>query len=304
MSEGLERMILPISFSIPECKIVKEIPTKTQLMATNIPGKSETYIFATEAEYYADYQRSIFAITHKKAGWDCVRHYEILANGCIPYFTDLSECPQQTLTLFPKDLVKEAMDAATKPGFDPKSHIQALLEYTRKHLTTEAMARYVLHASKNADAKSVLFISGDDYTDYLRCLTLHGFKMLFKTNCHDVNKVSHLYDTFPEKELGNLYGKGFSYSRTLNYNEMRDDSKDITLFDDILNHRYDIVIFGSVHRGTPCFDMIVQIYPPEKIIYLCGEDAHTTDETCLVKTLHEYSACFMREIDENKTTIS
>lgn len=288
-------MILPISFSIPECKIVKEIPAKTQLLATNIPGKSETYIFPTEAEYYADYQRSVFAITHKKAGWDCLRHYEILANGCIPYFTDLSECPQEMLALFPKNLVKEAMIASSKPGFDPIPHIQALLEYTRTHLTTEAMARYVLEASNNKEAKSVLFISGDDYTDYLRCLTLHGFKMLFKSACHDVNKVPHLYDTFPEDQVAGLYGKGFSYSRTLKYEEMRDDTKDQTLFDDILNRRYDIVIFGSVHRGTPCFDLIAQIYPPEKILYLCGEDGHTTDEMCLVKTLHEFSPCFMRE---------
>jgi hypothetical protein len=289
-------MIYPISFSIPECKIVKAIPPKTQLLATNIPEKKETYIFPTEAEYYKDYQRSVFAITHKKAGWDCLRHYEILANGCIPYFTDLEKCPEEMLTLFPKSLVKEAMEAAARPNFDANYHIQQLLEYTRKHLTTEAMARYILETTSNQAAKSVLFISGDDYPDYLRCLTLHGFKSLFKQECHDVNIIPHLYDTFPVTDISSLYGGGFSYSRTLSYTEMRDDSRDITLMNDILNHRYDIIIFGSVHRGTPCFDLITQVYPPEKIIYLCGEDGHTTDEVCLVKALNQFSPCFMREI--------
>ena len=289
-------MIYPISFSIPECKIVKEIPEKIQLFATNIPGKPETYIFQTETDYYRDYQRSIFAYTQKKAGWDCLRHYEILANGCIPYFPDLSGCPPTTLTHFPKIIVQEAMEAAIKPGFDYKVFSQKLLDYTRQYLTTQAMARYILEKSNLQGVKSVLFISGDDYTDYIRCLTLHGFKCLFKQDCHDVNKVPHLYDTYPESDLKSLYGKGFSYTRTLPYEEMRDDSRDITLMNDILNHRYDIVIFGSVHRGTPCFDLIVQLYPPERIIYICGEDDHITDETCLVKTLNEFSPCFMREL--------
>ena len=290
------RMIYPISFSIPECKIVKEIPVKTQLLATNIPEKKETYIFPTEDEYYKDYQRSVFAITHKKAGWDCLRHYEILANGCIPYFTDLDKCPPEMLALFPKTLVQEAMEASAKPWFNPTPYIEKLLDYTRQHLTTEAMARYILTISNNQEAKSVLFISGDDYPDYLRCLTLHGFKCLFKTDCHDINKVPHLYDTFPVTDLSGLYGKGFSYARTLDYHQMRDDTRDTTLFPDIYSRRYDLVIFGSVHRGTPCFDLITQVYPPEKILYLCGEDGHTTDEVCLVKALQQFSPCFMREI--------
>lgn len=44
-------------------------------------GKN-TYIFENEEEYYNDYKKSLFAITRKKGGWDCMRHYEILACGC------------------------------------------------------------------------------------------------------------------------------------------------------------------------------------------------------------------------------
>ncbi len=290
-------MLYPISFSIPACKIVAEVPEKTQMLAKIIPGKSETYIYKTEAEYYQDYKNSIFGITHKKGGWDCMRHYEILANGCIPYFTDLESCPETILTLFPKKLVKEAMEAATKPGFDARPHIEKLLEFTRANLTTEAMAKYVLEKSGNHEAKSILYISGDDYPDYLRCMTLHGFKLLFGKECHDANCIPHLYDSFPESEMSGLYGGGFSYARLLSRNEMRDDSRDYTLEEDILKHRYDIVIFGSVHRGLPLWDLVTQVYPPDKIIYFCGEDGHTDDEVCLAKSLSMFSPCFLREIE-------
>ena len=81
--------MIPISFSIPECKILKKIPEKKKLLAHIIPGRLNTYIFSDESDYYLDYQDSVFGITCKKAGWDCLRHYEILANGCIPLFLDL-----------------------------------------------------------------------------------------------------------------------------------------------------------------------------------------------------------------------
>lgn len=289
------RMLYPISFSIPESKIVHAIPEKTKLLATTIPYNNSTYIFNDEETYRKDYQSSIFAITHKKGGWDCMRHYEILANGCIPYFTDLSNCPADQLQLFPKALVKAAMEASTKPNFSPEFHIQALLDYTRTHLTTVAMAKYILEKSNNQDAKSVLFLTGDKHPDYLRCLTLHGFKSLFKKDCHDIICVFHLYDRFPEEKVPELYGKGFSYARTLKYEEMRDDERDKTLMQDLLNKRYDIIVYGSVHRGAPMFDQITGLYPPEKIIYLCGEDNHKGGDLCFAKTLNPFSPCFLRE---------
>jgi hypothetical protein len=98
----LPRNLLPIAFSIPAEKIVKELPVKQKLFATHIvdaevakhlPGSSTVGVFATEAEYYNDLQVSRFAVTTKRAGWDCLRHYEIAANGCVPCFRDLDQKP-------------------------------------------------------------------------------------------------------------------------------------------------------------------------------------------------------------------
>ena len=110
-----------------------------------------------------------------------------------------------------------------------------------------------------------------------------------------------------DKVIGYKSGKGFTYSRLLNYNEMRDDSKDKTIVEDIQQKKYDIVIYGSVHRGLPYFDLVMTTYPPSKVIFLCGEDGHGHNmpsdrpgehhphNECLVKLLHSTYPCFLRE---------
>ena len=49
--------------------------------------------FEREQDYYADLQQARFGITVKRAGWDCLRHYELAANGCVPCFRDLESKP-------------------------------------------------------------------------------------------------------------------------------------------------------------------------------------------------------------------
>jgi len=89
-----------INFSIPKEKIIKALPQKTKdfavhcvdpEVAAEIPDCKTAYAFENEAEYYADLQASRFAITTKRAGWDCMRHYEIAANGCVPCFRHLGK---------------------------------------------------------------------------------------------------------------------------------------------------------------------------------------------------------------------
>lgn len=278
-------MIFPIGFSIPECKIVKDIPPKLKNMATIIPGELSTYIFNSEEEYNHDYQISKFAITKLKAGWDCFRHYEILANGCIPIFENIEKCPKTTMTFFPKNLIKLAKD-------DPDNYSKELLEYTKKYLTTKSMANYILQESGNSNAKNILFLSGNLNPDYLRCLTLHGFKELMGKDCHDYPCVSHIYSDFPESCP--LYGNGFNYSRLLDKKTTRKDELDKTVEEDIRNKKYDCIIYGSAHRGLPYLDLVNQTYDPSNIIFLCGEDLHSG---CFLFNLSEKGyPVFIREL--------
>jgi hypothetical protein len=91
-----------IAFSIPKEKIIKALPEKTKMfpkhivdseVASRVPGSSAKYAFLEEKDYYADLQSSRFGITTRRSGWDCLRHYEIAANGAVPCFRDLDKKP-------------------------------------------------------------------------------------------------------------------------------------------------------------------------------------------------------------------
>ena len=102
--------IKPINFSIPKNKIIKEINRKPKnLLSPLIPGRLETYIYKDEKSYNQMYQNSVFALTYRKGGWDCFRHYEILMNCCIPFHLEINKCPNKTLEKLPKDLLKEIL---------------------------------------------------------------------------------------------------------------------------------------------------------------------------------------------------
>jgi hypothetical protein len=91
-----------ISFSIPLSKIVNSLPQKSKLftrhivdeeVAKRVEGSATSYAFENEEHYYQDIQASKFGITTKRSGWDCLRHYEIAANGAVMCFKDLDKKP-------------------------------------------------------------------------------------------------------------------------------------------------------------------------------------------------------------------
>ena len=136
----------PLNFCIPKELIVNNVPKKEKDYATIIPNDKNTYIYTEEKPYFEDYQKSYFGVTCKKGGFDCLRHYEILMNGCIPFFPDLSEVPETTMTRFPKKIVLDAMEKIKK-GNDLsfyEEYVTLLLDWTRKNLTTEEVAKSIL----------------------------------------------------------------------------------------------------------------------------------------------------------------
>jgi hypothetical protein len=146
--------VYPIQFGIPKEKILLSLPAKTRLMAPMDPLDKSTYIYQTEEAYYAQYAESYYAATMRKAGFDCLRHYEIMANWCIPYFRCLENVPAMIMTKLPRRelrLVQEFWDYNTHVGHE--SHllrslyeylIESVVEIVRRDLTTESIAKYVL----------------------------------------------------------------------------------------------------------------------------------------------------------------
>ena len=137
--------LLPITFGVPTNKLAQPNKNKIQEYATYIPGQPETYIFRDEKSYYEDYQKSYYGVTMKKAGWDCMRHYEILGNYCMPYFIGLENCPKNTLANLPKDLLLEGRELIS--NFNEQKYyiiLDEIFDYTKNNLTTKNIANYLL----------------------------------------------------------------------------------------------------------------------------------------------------------------
>ncbi len=278
--------IYPIQFSISETKIVEKVPEKTQDFARLIPGDVSTYIYTDETEYYKDYSRSYFALTWKKGGWDCLRHYEILASGCIPYFVDLEKCDTDTMPFFPKELILEAMhlEGVAYPNIDHDKFnkekyfeiLNQLLEHTRKYLTAKNLAQYVLDTIHYTGTGKILYLTSDPSPDYLRCCSLIGFKELLQNRVVDFPKIDHIYKSYGE-DPRQLYGRGFTYAKVVE--DLPIDRSAIEK--QILQKEFDLIIYGSVHRGAKFHDLVQLIYEPDEIIYFCGEDQHQCPYTNL-----------------------
>ena len=51
-----------------------------------------------------------------------------------------------------------------------------------------------------------------------------------------------------------------TYSKLLDKEKMRDNTLDNSIENDIKDKKYDLVIYGSIKRGMPFFDIVSQNY--------------------------------------------
>ncbi|MDR3623318.1 MAG: hypothetical protein P4L85_28555 [Paludisphaera borealis] len=95
-----------INFAIPASKCRTVPLEKSRLFAKHVQCDEaykldyirencmKRYAFSDEKEYYDNLASSKYAVTMKKAGWDCMRHYEIAANTAVMAFYNLHEKPK------------------------------------------------------------------------------------------------------------------------------------------------------------------------------------------------------------------
>ena len=166
-----------------------------------------------------------------------MRHLEIMAAGCIPFFTDLDKLPSLTMQFYPKGLQQEAkvLEGVTfsGPHDDPASFnvdrskvdfdkyydlATQILEHSRKHLTTRAMAQYVLNTVGNPSPRRAL-IATSCVDDYLQDSMLHGLKRALGKRLtdivpearelpaeHCVNDISNAHTPLPDYRLKHVHG--------------------------------------------------------------------------------------------------
>lgn len=129
-------LIFPVSFGLPDDRFSRakdwKNNSKTRDFAHLDPGNEKTFTYSSVESYYNGYAESFFGLTFKKSGWDCIqadwdclRHYDIIASGSMPYFLDHEQLPATTMVDYPLSIVKQAMHLDGVPTQEEyRKHIQ------------------------------------------------------------------------------------------------------------------------------------------------------------------------------------
>ena len=141
--------VFPVGFGIPSHLIRPlNIDKKTQLYQTHVQDteftKNISYKFNKEKDYYDDLAKSYFGITMKKGGWDCMRHYELLAAGALIMFKNFKfkpklcnpQCPYFVNYSNKKDFMNKIEKLFTNNK--PNSKYHKILKLQRKWLLENA----------------------------------------------------------------------------------------------------------------------------------------------------------------------
>jgi hypothetical protein len=302
----MEENIYPINFCIDNSKFKTLLYNKSQAFSLLIPGLQSSYIYNNEESYYNQYSQSYYALTFKKAGWDCMRHYEIIAAGAIPFFVDLDKCPEGVMTFLPKDLIIKAMKlkgvfvntmTIDYTIFDKTKYYKLrdqIYNHIKQYCTNIAMAKYTLDVLRKNTlilSKKILFLSPDIHPDYMKSTILPGYiHLLGRDNAIDYPKLDHIYKSYNKNNLNQLYGKGITYTRIIDNDIV--DRDNIT--EKIINNEYSCIIYPSIHRGLPLYNLVSKYYHG-RIIYICGEDEHNM--CCKNSCSNGY--LFLREYQNN-----
>ena len=149
----------PVSFSFPKQKIIDRTGVvKDTVISGSRPVFKDAngvaqYKFDNEVDYFNDYARSYFGETQMKGGWDCQRHYEIMASGCVPIFHGIEQCPPLICTTLPKEellavnglIAEYGVEWFADAGLAVYKELQAsIFDHFVKNCTSESTAKYVL----------------------------------------------------------------------------------------------------------------------------------------------------------------
>ncbi len=266
--------VFPISFSYPAAL---PLVTPEEQLSPIIPGFP--YSFADSDAYLKEYSRASMALTFRKAGWDCFRHVEIMASGSIPLMPDAALIPPFAMIHYPKRAMERVAEVALERGGRPDAATQhSFRDYFNRHLTSLAMAEYLLRVSGLLDADRVLFV--DEQTpvnpEYQSTLALIGLKEILGTRCEVAFPADFLYRG-SSASAARHYGRGFGYSHAIAA-DSRTDSEAAGDTGHGLEDlgAYEVIVVGSVSRNALLTRRILDRVDPSRVIAIHGEDGPPT----------------------------
>jgi hypothetical protein len=314
--------IFSLSYCIPDEIILNEeeieqvIQSKKNTVAVLIPGNRDTYLFGEgqEAEYYQMYRDAFFACTEKKGGWDCLRHYEIIANGCIPLFKNLDHCPKNTLTTFPKELLIEIYK---KNPFHLKLemykiYLRKIMEWFRQKCSCSVNANYLLNrvSTNNKPLRNFLLIRGNCGVNYTRETIWIGLKRFSQKEGGIAIEFPSIRYLYQNSEETHLYGNGMTYSKRI-AEDLVEDTTEEYVSDKIKSHFWDLIIYGKVGpdeeaEGSlphlPLWNLVFKNYSKNQIVFLYGgdgcQDMNSRNKYSEHLLYHSnFANCFVRELN-------
>jgi hypothetical protein len=265
--------VFPISFvAFPTPNLPPS--EKTSLLSAIVPGTP--YNFDRYGDYLRAYQTALLGITHRKAGWDALRHSEIIASGCVPLMPDAEAIPQYSMTFYPKTLMEQVAKTVRHQDARPSHDISQAFETARNQvLNTDFLAEYVLRLSSTEEPNRVLFIdkSLPSVPDYQSLMTLVGLKRRFGQNCAVYAQVPYVYDDCADP-TDPLYGRGFGYFRALPsiLRSAPESSSERPHLTETLRDTWDVIIIGNIVRNLDVARQIERVAPSTPTVWIDGED--------------------------------
>eukprot|EP00439_Symbiodinium_sp_Y106_P024043 s5346_g2.t3 len=294
--------IFPIAIGIADELIVPCISVKSFDYALAWPGDRSTYTFNSQsgndtAGYHEHLRQAWFAITRPKGGWDCLRHYEILAAGSLPYFVDLARTPSRQIPFLPIHLLRVAK---TLPGvyegrldptaFNIREYVEAaaaLLRYTKHRLAASKLAEYLL-SHLQMKRGSVLFLlppKGFHRGGYVSRNMFYGLrKILGPTSVVDYPHFAEMYAAHGRTDMSTT---GLLDTPVVRWNSSQVEDR-------LRSRGFGAVIYSNARAPLPFWELVASLYAPEEVAFLDGFD-HTNGSTIL--RLAPYGRYFVREME-------
>ena len=156
----------PTAFSIPTARVVYSLDTHKRFLFSKHVQCDEayklvyvqqncqkSYAFTKELDYRRNLAESFLAVTMKKTGWDCMRHYEIAGSGCVMAFYRLEEKPARCA---PFGLVDMQNAISFTTASELKAKIELVFRENRYRTLQENSYRWALNNTCENRARLLL----------------------------------------------------------------------------------------------------------------------------------------------------
>jgi len=196
--------------------------------------------------------------------------------GALPLMPDASMIPEFDMIHYPKQCFADLYESFRQSPGRPAEAVRAAVQnHFNNHLTTAAMASYVMETAGLASARRILFADANlaAGVDYLSVLTLIGLNQTPGMEVSTLVPVPYIWDDW-RGHSDSLYGRGFGYTRVLRATR-RTGISQMSVREartKLKRGHFDAVVFGSIMRNRRLHGALRSALDPATTILICGED--------------------------------